>query len=252
MKIQSLKLPLPELSRLPDAERTFLLMAGHMQNEFVALNKIFAWCISAEESATRIESVVNGSQGFMIAKLLAGKLHEGWQIMQKAYFGSKLSLELEQHLHDSTRESLAGLKAYFSKANLIYSVRNSFSFHYSADEIAKHWHEAASEPDFEFFIGNEYGNTYHQASETIVSLAVLNSINPGNRAAALQTFLSEVQKVASLFNEFLSGVMLVLLERCFRGSIATLGVAEEVDPTKRFEEMSISFFYVPPIEQTAP
>ncbi len=125
-------------------------------------------------------------------------------------------------------------------------MRNTFSFHYSAEAIAKHWHEAALEPDFDFFIGNEYGNTFHQASETAASLAVLKSINPTSLSAALAAFLADVQRVASLFNGFLSGVMLVLLERCLGSTLPNLGVEDEVHPTKRFEEVDIPFFYVPP------
>ena len=56
MKIRRLNLPIDVLSQLPENERTFLLMAGHMQNEFVVLNKFFAMCISPGESATRIEA----------------------------------------------------------------------------------------------------------------------------------------------------------------------------------------------------
>jgi hypothetical protein len=186
----------------------------------------------------------------MIAKLLAGKLHEGWQLMQKAYFGSKLSLELAPLLAESTRQELIDLKAYFSKPNLIYTVRNTFSFHYSAEEIAKHWQDAALEPDFDFFIGNEYGNTFHQASEMAVSFAVLKSINPESLSAALETFLREVQNVTSLFNGFLSGVMIVLLERCLGTTLSSLGVEDQVHPNKRFEEIRIPFFYEPPSENT--
>lgn len=207
MKIRRLNLTIPALSKLPENERTFLLLAGHMQNEFVTLNKIFAWCISPAKSAMSIEAVVNGSQGFIISKILAGKLHEGWQLMNKAYFGSKLSLALAPLLHESARLSLDGLNSYFSKPNLIYTVRNSFSFHYSAEEISRHWHKAASEPDFDFFIGNEYGNTFHQASETAVSLAVLNGINPNDRAAALRAFLDDVQKNAALMTSSLASCL---------------------------------------------
>ena len=39
MKIRRLKLTIDALSRLPDNERTFLLMAGHMQNEFMRFPK---------------------------------------------------------------------------------------------------------------------------------------------------------------------------------------------------------------------
>jgi len=251
MKIRRLNLPIDALSQLPENERTFLLMAGHMQNEFVVLNKFSAMCISTGESATSIEAAVNGSQSFMISKILAGKLHEGWILMDKAYFSSKLSLTLAPLLPGSTRLSLDGLKSYFSKSNLIFTVRNSFASHYDAGEIARHWHEAASEPDFDFFIGDTYGNTFHYASEIAVDLAVLKGINPKDRAAALETFLDDVRKVADLFNDFLSGVMFVILEKCFGDNPSALGVEEDVCPTRGFDDIDIPFFYIPPNNQTA-
>ena len=183
-------------------------------------------------------------------KILAGKLYEGWQLMSTAYFGSKLSLVLEPLLPEPTRLSLADLKSYFSRTNLIHTVRNSFSFHYSAEEIALHWQEAASESDFDFFIANEYGNTFSLASETAVNLAVLNGINRQDRTAALKAFLDEVQNVTLLFIDFLSGVTLVLLERCFGDNLSALGVEEELHPTKDLDEIDIPFFYTPPNNQT--
>jgi hypothetical protein len=244
MKIRRLSLTINELAQLQDNERTFLLIAGHMQNEFVALHKIFAWCISPEFSATAIESAVNGSQAFMVSKILAGKLFEGWQLMSKAYFSSKLSLTLAPLLHESTQHSLDGLKSYFSSSNVLYTVRNSFSFHYSAEDIARRWNEAAREPNFDFFIGNDYGNTFHLASEIAANMAVLNAIEFNDKAVALKIFLEEVQKVAHLFNDFLSGVMLVILERCFGSNLSSLGSEEEVLPGLNFNEVKIPFFYI--------
>ena len=184
-------------------------------------------------------------------KILAGKLHEGWQLMNTAYFGSRLSHELAPVLHDSTWIALDGLKSYFSKSNLIYTVRNSFSFHYSAEEIALHWQEAASEPDFDIFLGNSFGNTFHQASETAVNLAVLNGINREDKSAALKTFLDDIQNAADLFNDFLDGVILVILVRCFGTNLSALWVEDEVHPTKSLDEIDIPFFYIPPSDQTA-
>jgi hypothetical protein len=170
----------------------------------------------------------------------------------QAYFGSQLSLALTPLLHESTRLSLDGLKSYFGRSNHIHTVRNSFSFHYSAEEIARHWYEAASEPDFDFIIGNEYGNTFHQASETAVNLAVLNGITPGDRAAALQAFLDDVEKVTALFNNFLSGVMFVILERCLGENLWSLALEEELHPKKGLHEIEIPFFYEPSSDQTNP
>jgi len=70
-------------------------------------------------------------------------------------------------------------------------------------------------------------------------------------AAALKTFLEDVQKVAALFNDFLSGVMFVILERCFDENLPALGVEEGVSPARGFDEIDITFFYVPPNAQTA-
>lgn len=246
MKIRKLTLAKAELQKLSDAERTFLLISGHIQNEFVSLNKVFAWCIAPRQTDSRVESIVAGSQALIFAKILAGKLHEGWQLLNKAFFGTKLSHDLDGLMHASTKDSLSRLKAYFGRSNLIYTVRNSFSFHYSADEIARHWEEAANEPGFDFFVGNEYGNTFHQASEMAVSLALLNGINPNDRAAALGAFLDEIQKITSLFNDFLSGAMLTILERCGGENLSNLGTEEELFPTRSFEDIDIPFFYLPP------
>ena len=251
MKIRRLKLTMDALSRLPENERTFLLMAGHMQNEFVMLNKLFTMCISPGESgSSKIESAVDGAQGFTIMKILAGKVYEGWQLMTTAYFGSRLACSLDPLLHEPARLALDDLKSYFSHSNLIYTVRNSFAFHYSAKQIALHWQEAASESNFDLYIGNEYGNTFHFASETAVNMAVLNGINPQDKAVALEEFLTEVQNVTGQFNNLLDGIMFVILERCLGVNLSALGVEEEVHPTKGLGEVKISFFYIPPIPQT--
>jgi hypothetical protein len=246
MKIHRIKLTIDVLSKMPDNERTFVLIAGHMHNELAILNKLFAWCLSGQTRTTPTESKVNVLQAGSIARILAGKLHEGWQLMRDAYFGSKLSLELEALLHESTHCSLASLKSYFSSANLIHTVRNSYSFHYSVDEIARHWHEAALEPDFDFLIGNTYGNSFYQASELAVTMAVLNGINPKDKSAALKAFLEEIQNVASLFNDFLSGVMLVILERALGNDLSAAAVIEDVYPKRGLNEINIPFFYSPP------
>ena len=140
---------------------------------------------------------------------------------------------------------MAGLKSYFSNPNLIYTVRNSFSFHYSAGEINQHWQEAAAESNFDFLIGDTYGNTFYQASEIVVTLAILNGINAKDKSAALKAFLEEVQNIVTLFNDFLSGVMLVILERAFGKELSAVAVIEDVYPRRGLGEIDIPFFYLP-------
>lgn len=189
-----------------------------------------------------MESLANGLQAMIYARLLAGKLNEGWVLLGEAFFGTKLSHQLDDRLHPRAKECLIKLKAYFGKTNTIYSVRNSFSFHYSSDEVTKNWAAAADEPTFEFLIGGEIGNTFYQASELVANLALLNSIHPGDKSESLRNFFDEVQEVVSLFIEFLQGAIMAILEKQFGSDLSRYGTEEEISPRHKFDEISIPFF----------
>ena len=182
------------------------------------------------------------------ARLLAGKLNEGWELMGKAYFGTKLSQQLEDRLHPRAKECLGSIKAYFSKPNTIYRIRNAFSFHYSAKEVAKNWEEAAGEPGFALLVGAVVGNTFYQASELVANLAVLNSIDPQDKPASMQKFFEEVEEVASLFIDFSQGAIMAILEKQFGSEFLRLGTEEEIFPSRKFDEIAIPFFYRLPEE----
>ena len=228
---------------MTDAERTFLLLSGHMHNEFTSLHKVFGACLRTfpSQPVSSMESLANSSQAMIYARLLAGKLNEGWVLLEKAFYGTKLSRQLDDKLHPYAKECLQELKVYFSKTNTINSVRNSFSFHYSQDEVAKNWEELADEP-FEFLIGGEIGNTFYLASELVANLALMNSILPEDKSKAHQIFLDEVQEVASLFTQFLQGVIMAILEKQFGSDLSRYGTDEEITPRLRFDEVSIPFF----------
>ena len=158
MKIRRFSLSKNKLLKMHETERTFLLLAGHMHNEFSSLQKVFAWCLAELPSQpnSSIENLTNGSQAMIYARLLAGKLLEGWNVLGQAYFGSKLSHQLDDEMHHHALECLSKIKNYFSKQNIIFSVRNSFSFHYEASEVCRTWEAAADEPGFEFLVGHVF------------------------------------------------------------------------------------------------
>lgn len=184
MKIRRIPLQKTLLAQMPQSERSFFLLAGHMQNEINSLNKVFAWCLGREPSAntTHIESLAAGLQAQIYARLLAGKLLEAWEALGKAYFGTRISQRLETKLHRESQEGLKAIKAYFSKSSNIFRVRNFFAFHYSVKEFDAHWSDAADEPSFELVAGGTIGNNLSLASELAVNNALLNSINSADRA----------------------------------------------------------------------
>jgi hypothetical protein len=227
------------------SERSFFLLAGHIQNELNSLHKVFAWCLHSTPSvgSSEIEKLADGVQAQIYARLLAGKLLEAWATLGSAYFGAKISQRLESKLHPHSQEALKKIKAYFSRPNTIYRVRNSFAFHYSSEEFDAHWSEPAEEPAFELVLGGTVGNNLALASELVVNTALLKSINPDDQAVALQVFFEEVQSLAENFTVFIEGVILAILEEASGAQLSDQGQDEEIVPRQRFEDVAIPHFY---------
>jgi len=219
------------------------MLAGHMQNELNSLNKVFAWCLHSQERTSPAESLADGVQAQLYARLLAGKLLEAWNALGIAFFGARISQRIEASLHPVAQEALAKLKTYFGKSNVIYRVRNSFAFHYAAEEFERHWAKAVDNPNFEIILGGTVGNNLNLASELVVNTAVLNSTGQHDEAAALQMFLDEVQSTANYFIAFLEGAILVLLESALPSPLVSQSRIDTIEPPFRFNDVAIPHFY---------
>lgn len=251
MKIRRIHLPKDALLKMASAERAFLLLAGHMQNELNSLNKVFGWCLHNPRSdhTSPVEGLANGMQAMIYARVLAGKLLEAWRVLGTAFFGTKLSQRVESKLHPIAQDALKKIKSYFGKTNAIYRVRNYFAFHYSVEEFNTNWKEAADEPNFELVLGGTVGNNLHLAAEFVANTALLNGINSNDKADALRTFFDDVQSVASSFTDFLEGTIVAILEEQLGSGLTTLGREEEMFPTRRYNEVAIPFFCKPDANQ---
>ena len=137
------------------AERSLFFLVGHMNNEIASLYRVFSWCLAGGRTtgAAEIELNAANAQGMIYARLLTGKLLEGWAALEKSWFASKLAVDISKSLHPAAAASLEELKRYFGSKNLVYAVRNSFAFHYDPDALVAHWERASQEPFFELVIG---------------------------------------------------------------------------------------------------
>jgi hypothetical protein len=188
-------------------------------------------------------------QAMIYARLLAGKVFAAWEVLGKAFFGTKLSQRIESKLHPIAQNALKKIKSYFGKTNAIYRVRNFFAFHYSVKEFDTNWKGAADEPTFELVLGGTVGNNLHLAAEFVANTALLNRINSNDKADALRTFFDEVQSIASSFTDFLEGTIVAILEERLGSGLTTLGREEEIFPTRSYNEVAIPFFFKPDANQ---
>lgn len=232
-------------------DRDFLLLAGHMQNEINSIHKVFAWCLHSGESRSdsSIESLANGAQAMIYARILTGKLCEAWEAVCKAWFGTKLSKRLEPKLHPVAREANTKLKAYFGQSNTIYRVRNSFAFHYSATEVGASWESVADDLTFEVILGGTVGNNLYLGAELAANAALLKAIDPVSPEQGLRVFFDEVQSTASNFTDFLEGAIMVILEDLFGTDIGQLGRDEDIFPVLAYAQVEVPYFCLPDTSQ---
>ncbi|MCI5106350.1 MAG: hypothetical protein MRY76_06540 [Pseudomonadales bacterium] len=247
MKIHILKVTEQLLNTMTSEERSFFLLAGHIENEINSLNKVFTWCLSNSDlhETTEIEKLADGMQGLLYARLLAGKLNEFWQVLQTSFFGSKLSKNIDPHLNDQSKKSLKYLKSYFGKKNIISNVRNNSAFHYSPEYFEKHWQDALGEDHFEFVFGGTVGNNVAFASELVANIAFLHEIDPTDRGNALSVFFKESQDVTHEVTEFIEGTLLAILEKSLGDSIGKFVSEEELNPSRSYGDIAIPHFIVP-------
>lgn len=211
MNIQRINITIEQLRQIPDHERALIVVLAHALNEVNVLNKLIFLCTNFDIEP-RWKAHAHASQAFVLARLLIGKLNEAWNAIQKGYFGSKLSKKYASDLEPSASKALHDLKTYFGRKNLLYEVRNNFSFHYSLKHAATTIPDDTPTDDLTIFLHETQGNSLYYFAEYLMSKALIDSVSPNDPESALNTLLSEMSTVVDCLNEFVQGLLFVVLD----------------------------------------
>jgi hypothetical protein len=194
------------LDKIPDKERAFYIHIGHLRHELMVLKKLLERSAKNPQDSPVLRDV-NLSQSFIIARLLAGKVWEGWKMTRKAYFPPGI----ESSLPDDTKEALGNLKKYFSKGNIIVSVRNKFAFHYDAQRVLTQLSLVEETDDLKIYVA-ETEDVFFQLSEIIVGSAMLEDVKPGDFVAAAEKFFEEIMIMSGQLVDFCDGCLHLMIE----------------------------------------
>jgi hypothetical protein len=140
-----------QLDRLPKEDRIFFVQLTHFLDELAILHKCLIVTTQTMSSAAGAEKMAQRVQAMFFVRMLAGKLNEGWDMLKNSYARTRprnrrghppanelIPGKYYNHLHNEMKNLLAKLTGYFSQgSNLIYTIRNKYSFHYDNEEIAK-------------------------------------------------------------------------------------------------------------------
>jgi hypothetical protein len=201
-----------QLKHLDEKEVVFIVQMANLLQDLSVLQKIIY--ISSKGVENDVERMAENGQAMFFYRILAGILFEGWNIISSKTYRSVMTIYYTL-LNGIAKNSLEEINNYFKvKNNLIERLRNNFSFHYNFGYVRDCIRNLPDSETLDMFIAEEHANCRYTASDTIVNLAILKSINESNIESAMRIFFDEVSKITKIFLDFAGECILVFAKRC--------------------------------------
>lgn len=242
MKLFQVTIAREDFDKIPEDERTLLILLGHVANELNVLARLFHWSSSAEDTSA-IEEKGNNTLIFTVIRIFTGKLHEAWQLLTKAFFSSNMAKSYEQEMSDEDKEHLNELKQYFSKKNLIATVRNGYAFHYTPDQVSSSYSSVPVTEELHIYLGDTDLNSLYYFADAITNRALLHAINPGDHGAAMEQLRVDTTRIHAAFFHVISALIVIGVKRHLGQTLEELDTVEvEIKPALDSEAVRIPFF----------
>ncbi len=217
MKINVYEFKGSQLAAMPEDERILLVQFAHLSNCISMLYKYVLYTATPPSNETIIEEEF-AAQHYFFIRIFAGILNEGWECVQKSYFGTKLSLN--KYKITPKCDSLKFLKDYFSgKGNTIHTLRKRFSFHFDRETIKDMLNENnefhSNTLNIYFDSAEVIGNSLFNFSENIIAWSMLHCISKEKEAdymGAFKAINEEVIDVAKHFMIFTHKIIALIIK----------------------------------------
>ncbi|WP_440874060.1 hypothetical protein [Thalassotalea sp. PLHSN55] len=189
------------LLSLPEHERDFFISIAHIQNEIrFALYGV----IRTNDFSSSNEMIVEGqiAYNFYHLKILAGKLHEAWQYLNKKYFNNReFSQNFIEFSGELGQETLKKVTTYFGQQKSAVSlIRDKLAFHYSPEDLVMHLENINDDLNIYISKTNDI-NTLYYFAEAIVNRTVLSSVKNKCGANPIKAINEDVIGLAGSFNQ---------------------------------------------------
>jgi len=242
MQLYKLIIHKNKLDNIPENERVFFILAGHISNELNVLRKFIIYCSNLEP---KMDHILNSqlTQSLIIIRVTIGKIYEAWRIIRKIFYGNNLSFYYEPLLNDAGKAALVNLKKYFKKSNLINIIRNQYSFHYNYENIAECIHKSIDDKDRIIYLSDIISNNLYAYCDSIINYAVLELCSPGHPETAINILMQETIKVGDWLIDFLTDCLIIMINKYFRNEDNKLLLEIlNFDQLRSINEIEIPFF----------
>lgn len=244
MIIHKISIPKKKLEDMPERERALFFGLGHLANEINILQKHFLWCIPKTDKEEEQWAAL--TQSLVLSKVLAGKLYEGWSLIEKSFFNSKLSKEYESRLSEDGATALNSLRQYFNQkkeGNLISKVRNKFAFHYDIHEISKRFKTLSETNELSILLGQECGNSLYYASEIIMIHSLIEEIGTDDPQEAIDQLFDDITNVSRWQMDFIEAALAIVIDTHMGETLEDLGAQKiKIAASENLDSIRIPFF----------
>ena len=240
MELTRIAIDKEKLFSLDESEITLFLGLGHLTNEINATTKLLYWSANA---TTDQEANEKGqlSLMFFLIRLLAGKLYEGWVLLSKHYFNSKLSKDYHKIINETASTAIKSLKKYFGPKNASKIIRNNFSYHYSPDEVSKYLRDF--DGDLLAFLHEETApNSLFDFAESTLLQALLNLLSENGIETSIKGLSNEFIDVSLWFSQASDGIMASIIDKNKGKLLVSEPEKIEVENLLKFDEIEIPWF----------
>jgi hypothetical protein len=230
------KIDRKQLDGAPEEERTLFLMLGHFANQSAILGKWVNW-VGPVEGQSGLERKGRAAQSILVLTLLAAKLNEGWELLQKQYFGAGVSKDYARKLDAEASDSLKELGRYFGQDNAIRTCRDQYAFHYDPNVLKDGYKTLPNDEETDFYLCEFVGCSLFHVAEMAAGHALLEKLGKGDRRVGMERLVEETIKVSMWFQSFTAGIAMVFLDRIG----APGGVATKMEGLPAFDEVRVPF-----------
>ena len=215
MKLFKINFPKSKLDTISEIEQVFFIQLMQFLNELNVLQKCVIVSNNELDSLNTIEKRGQISQAQFFIRTLAGKLNEGWKMINDNFVETQLSRKYENLLSQKGKESLSELRKYFNdENNLVRLIRNKFAFHYDKEKIKEEINKIPQEKLLEMYISEHRVNCLYSISDTIVNWSILNSIDSSNSQRAMDILIGDIAiKVSGWFREFCGDFVCIIVKK---------------------------------------
>jgi len=239
MELFKLEIPKSKLLLAPKNERVFFVQAGNMLNDLSMLQKLSLFTTNTKPTNRTVRAAQN-LQTLSLLRIQAGKLDEGWELLQKNYFGAGLSKIYDPLLPEREKQCLSKIKQYFNSKNPLLSLVRDYTFHYftSSEQISQLIDDAPDTEVFEVFMSDCFSNCVFSVSNVLLHFAILKSTGITNTDEAMGKLLRDVMDVTKWFGRFLDVCLLIFAKEHLGLESTKVEIPEPPD----INEVALPFF----------